>query len=162
MGGVVARGVRQQVRHKLRQLPNAPALTAPLTLCPPGSNKRRTLCGTVDYLAPEMVEGEGYDQGVDRWMLGVLCLEMLTGRPPFESKGSMADTYIKIVECDVRFPAYVSAEARDLVGTVRGPPEAATRVCGKGSAVGRGVDGFLPAPVPSRAWRRQWAQRGRR
>lgn len=86
----------------------------------PGSNKRRTLCGTVDYLAPEMVEGEGYDQGVDRWMLGVLCFEMLTGRPPFESKGSMAETYMKIVECDVRFPAHVSAEARDLVSSVRG------------------------------------------
>ncbi|KAK9508723.1 hypothetical protein O3M35_006214 [Rhynocoris fuscipes] len=50
------------------------------------SNKRKTLCGTLDYLPPEMVQGKAYSDKVDHWCLGVLCYELLVGAPPFESK----------------------------------------------------------------------------
>lgn len=49
--------------------------------------RRRTLCGTLDYLPPEMVEGREHTSYVDNWSLGVLTYEFLTGGPPFEAPG---------------------------------------------------------------------------
>lgn len=47
-------------------------------------NRRTTLCGTLDYLPPEMVEGKEHNEKVDHWALGVLAYEFLCGVPPFE------------------------------------------------------------------------------
>ncbi|CAM6054097.1 unnamed protein product, partial [Sphagnum tenellum] len=80
------------------------------------SSRRRTLCGTLDYLSPEMVEGKEHDAGVDVWSLGILCFEFLFGTPPFEEKGH-SDTYKRIVRVDLRFPSkpVISAAAKDLI-----------------------------------------------
>uniref|UniRef100_A0A674H0V4 non-specific serine/threonine protein kinase n=1 Tax=Taeniopygia guttata TaxID=59729 RepID=A0A674H0V4_TAEGU len=78
------------------------------------SLRRRTLCGTLDYLPPEMVEGGGHDEKVDLWCLGVLCYELLAGHPPFESP-SAADTYRRITQVDLQFPGSVPGGARDLI-----------------------------------------------
>nr|GEW63741.1 hypothetical protein [Tanacetum cinerariifolium] len=50
------------------------------------------MCGTLDYLAPEMVENQPYDYAVDNWTLGVLCYEFMYGSPPFKADGQ-ADTF---------------------------------------------------------------------
>ena len=55
------------------------------------------MCGTLDYLPPEMVEGRTHDEKVDLWCLGVLCYELLVGHPPFESS-SHAETYKRITK----------------------------------------------------------------
>jgi len=47
-------------------------------------NRRTTLCGTPDYIPPEMVEGKDHNEKVDNWALGVLAYEFLCGGPPFE------------------------------------------------------------------------------
>ena len=47
------------------------------------TSRRNTLCGTLDYLQPEMVEGQEHDEKVDIWSLGVLMYEFLIGCPPF-------------------------------------------------------------------------------
>ncbi|CAI5509741.1 unnamed protein product [Closterium sp. Naga37s-1] len=65
-----------------------------------------TVCGTLDYLPPEMVEGEQHGREVDVWALGVLLYELLVGCPPFEAP-TQTDTYRRIVEVDVRFPLHV-------------------------------------------------------
>lgn len=65
--------------------------------------RRRTMCGTVDYLAPEIVREVDYDFSVDNWCVGVLCYEFLIGRPPFESQ-SKAETQSNIVNNAVTFP----------------------------------------------------------
>lgn len=78
------------------------------------SSRRTTLCGTLDYLSPEMVCGRTYNEKVDLWSIGVLCYECLTGKPPFESS-SYDDTYVRISRAQFGFPGYVSSEAKDLI-----------------------------------------------
>ena len=80
--------------------------------------RRTTLCGTLDYLPPEMVEGKDHNENVDLWSLGILCYEFLVGSPPFEDQSSYKATYKKIANVDLKFPAYVSAEAQDLIRKV--------------------------------------------
>jgi len=78
------------------------------------SSRRATMCGTLDYLPPEMVAGEYHDEKVDLWSLGVLCYEFLCGKPPFETASHQA-TYQRIMKVDLQFPPHVSAGARDLI-----------------------------------------------
>ena len=83
------------------------------------NSRRKTLCGTLDYLPPEMVQGLDHDSAVDVWSLGVLCYEFLFGQPPFEAEGH-SNTYKRILRVDLRFPAEipVSSGARDLIRKV--------------------------------------------
>ncbi|CAD6238985.1 GSCOCG00008590001-RA-CDS [Cotesia congregata] len=78
------------------------------------SSRRETLCGTLDYLPPEMVLGKSHDHTVDLWGAGVLCYELLTGNPPFMAK-TYEGTRSKIVNAQCTFPNYVSEGARDLI-----------------------------------------------
>ncbi|KXZ50571.1 hypothetical protein GPECTOR_16g746 [Gonium pectorale] len=80
------------------------------------SNRRKTLCGTLDYLPPEMVEGKEHTTAVDNWSLGVLTYEFLFGGPPFEAPGHQ-DTYRRIVRVDLKFPerSDVSPEAKTFI-----------------------------------------------
>lgn len=79
----------------------------------PGAS-RKTMCGTLDYLPPEMVESQRYDSSVDNWCLGVLCYEFLVGKPPFETEVQDA-TFKRITSIDVNWPSWFPAGAKDLV-----------------------------------------------
>ncbi|BGP33730.1 spindle assembly checkpoint kinase [Rhodotorula toruloides] len=78
-------------------------------------NRRSTLCGTLDYLPPEMVENREHTDKVDLWALGVLCYEFLVGNPPFEDLSGHQATYNKITRLQYTIPATVSPEAADLI-----------------------------------------------
>lgn len=81
------------------------------------SNKRKTMCGTLDYLPPEMVEGNSYDDSVDQWCLGILCYEFLVGCPPFESEDT-EKTYAKIKRLEVKYPRFMTMGSKDLISKV--------------------------------------------
>ncbi|KAK9294031.1 hypothetical protein QLX08_011225 [Tetragonisca angustula] len=78
------------------------------------SSKRNTLCGTLDYLPPEMVTGQTYDIYVDHWCLGILCYEFLVGKPPFLSD-SQQETYVKIKTINIQWPEQITPGAKDLI-----------------------------------------------
>ena len=76
-------------------------------------DKAFTLCGTPQYLAPEVLLKKGYDKMVDWWSLGCVMYEMLMGRLPFAIKRGMIN--LKIYEKKIDFPRKISNEARDLI-----------------------------------------------
>lgn len=80
------------------------------------SSRRSTLCGTLDYLPPEMIEGKTHDRKVDMWSLGVLCYEFLVGKPPFEAK-THDETYRRISRVEYTYPPQfnISTGAKDLI-----------------------------------------------
>ncbi|EEP81463.1 cAMP-dependent protein kinase type 2 [Uncinocarpus reesii 1704] len=94
-----------------------------------------TLCGTPDYLAPEVVSSKGYNKSVDWWSLGILIFEMLCGFTPFWDSGSPMKIYENIVHGRVKYPPFLVPDARDLLsqlitpdltkrlGNLRGGPE---------------------------------------
>ena len=75
------------------------------------------MCGTLDYLPPEMVENKSHDEKVDLWSLGVLAYEFCCGEPPFEAPTNQ-DTYRRITRVDLKFPSHVSEGARDVITKV--------------------------------------------
>ncbi|CAK4710520.1 hypothetical protein LEN26_011145 [Aphanomyces euteiches] len=78
------------------------------------TSRRNTLCGTLDYLPPEMVENKPHDEMVDVWTLGILMYEFLAGVPPFEAEGT-TETYQRITNVDLQFPMHFSLLAKDLL-----------------------------------------------
>ncbi|CAO1603524.1 cAMP-dependent protein kinase catalytic subunit [Xanthoria calcicola] len=74
-----------------------------------------TLCGTPDYLAPEVVSSKGYNKSVDWWSLGILIFEMLCGFTPFWDAGSPIKIYENILKGKVKYPPYIHPDAQDLL-----------------------------------------------
>lgn len=77
------------------------------------------MCGTLDYLPPEMIEGRTHNEKVDLWCIGVLCYELLVGNPPFES-ASHNETYRRIVKVGGWPPGLAGVCASSGAGVGRG------------------------------------------
>ena len=84
------------------------------------NNRRNTMCGTLDYLPPEMIKpgshDNSYSEKIDLWSLGVLMYEFLVGEAPFEDTPVM--TQRRIARAEMTVPSFISAEAKDLIKKV--------------------------------------------
>ncbi|KAI1333387.1 Pkinase-domain-containing protein [Xylariaceae sp. FL0255] len=86
--------------------------------------RRTTLCGTPNYIAPEILEKgkKGHDHMVDIWSLGIIMFAMLTSKPPFQSS-TTDEIYRRARDRDYEWPKpdskkYISEEAKDVVASM--------------------------------------------
>lgn len=73
-----------------------------------------TFCGTIEYMAPEILMRSGHGKAVDWWSLGALMYDMLTGAPPFTAE-NRKKTIDKILKARLNLPPYLTNEARGLL-----------------------------------------------
>ncbi|KAG6682374.1 hypothetical protein I3843_13G122700 [Carya illinoinensis] len=88
----------------------------PQLVVEPTNARSNSFVGTHEYLAPEIIKGEGHGSAVDWWTFGIFLFEMLYGKTPFKGSGN-EETLSNVVSRSLRFPSspIVSFHARDLI-----------------------------------------------
>eukprot|EP00897_Mesotaenium_endlicherianum_P003032 jgi/Mesen1/2757/ME000017S02128 len=77
-------------------------------------DRSNSLCGTVEYMAPEILQAKGHGRAADWWSVGILLFEMLTGQPPF-AHNNRQKLQQKIIKDKIKFPSFLTAEAHNLL-----------------------------------------------
>ncbi|KAB2064614.1 hypothetical protein E1A91_A09G034000v1 [Gossypium mustelinum] len=100
--------VKNETNHQVSPLPEL--------IAEPTNARSMSFVGTHEYLAPEIIKGEGHGSAVDWWTFGIFLYELLFGKTPFKGAGNRA-TLFNVVGQPLRFPEYpnVSFAARDLI-----------------------------------------------
>ncbi|CAG5126129.1 unnamed protein product, partial [Candidula unifasciata] len=76
--------------------------------------KKMTVCGTPNYIAPEVLQKKGHSFEADLWAIGCITYALLVGRPPFETT-TLKETYLRITENNYTLPPSLSASAKNLI-----------------------------------------------
>lgn len=85
--------------------------------------RKKTLCGTPNYIAPEVLGKKGHSYEVDIWSLGCIMYTLLVGKPPFETS-SLKETYSRIKKIEYRIPQYIQPAPTTLIqNMLQGDPQ---------------------------------------
>ncbi|XP_022860292.1 serine/threonine-protein kinase D6PKL2-like, partial [Olea europaea var. sylvestris] len=88
----------------------------PMLVAEPTSARSMSFVGTHEYLAPEIIRGDGHGSAVDWWTFGIFLYELLHGRTPFKGNGNR-ETLFNVVGQPLKFPegSMLSFAAKDLI-----------------------------------------------
>lgn len=109
--------------------------------------RKRTLCGTPNYIAPEVLGKKGHSYEVDIWSLGCILYTLLVGKPPFETK-SLEKTYQRIKQNEYCIPSHVGPEARLLISKLLRPNPSARPMPAEILADPFFSSGYMPSHLP--------------
>ncbi|KAK0161583.1 hypothetical protein PV327_010039 [Microctonus hyperodae] len=84
--------------------------------------RKKTLCGTPNYIAPEILTKVGHSYEVDVWSIGCIMYTLLVGKPPFETS-TLRETYARIKSVNYKTPTHISGPAITMISnTLQGTP----------------------------------------
>ena len=78
---------------------------------------RKSFCGTLEYMAPEILRHEYYNTNADIWSLGILLYEMMHGQAPFKGCGYHR-TMMKILDGEISFDESIQSDAREVINVI--------------------------------------------
>ncbi|KAK4488557.1 hypothetical protein RD792_004321 [Penstemon davidsonii] len=106
----------KKISGKFKPDPRMSSKTLPELLAEPTSARSMSFVGTHEYLAPEIIKGEGHGSAVDWWTFGIFLHELLYGKTPFKGSGNRA-TLFNVVGQQLKFPdsPATSHASRDLI-----------------------------------------------
>lgn len=105
--------------EKVRENPGHPdsANLLEIQYEPDHMERRGTFVGTINYLAPEMIQNNAASMATDIWSLGCIIFKLITGNVPFTGTNSML-VFQKILKKDIDFPEYLSVDAVSLIDSM--------------------------------------------
>ncbi|KAM6168042.1 inactive serine/threonine-protein kinase PLK5 [Erethizon dorsatum] len=116
----------------------------------PGGRCHRVLCGTSNFLAPEVVSRNGHTCQSDIWALGCVLYTVLTGSPPFPA-APLSEMYQNIRDCHYPEPAHLSSNARHLIARLLAPNPAERPSLDQLLQDDFFTQGFTPEHLPARS-----------
>jgi polo-like kinase 1 len=110
--------------------------------------RKKTLCGTPNYIAPEMLDKKGHSYEVDIWAVGCILYTLLVGKPPFETE-TLKDTYNRIKTNQYSIPSRIGKNAATLISRLLAPDPARRPNVHEILQYPFFTEGFLPNRLPT-------------